>query len=85
MTWAMMKAKIQVVRRMAAHEPHPTRVWSLKCLEFRNRRKKANRAVTEAYRHPRKMIVGIMNEKETFLYRSSREPKAGALTYWLPL
>lgn len=85
MTWEMTKAKIHVVRRMPAQEPHPTTVWSLRCFEFLKTRKKTKRAVTEAYRHPRKMIVGIMNEKETFLYRSSRDPKAGALTYWLPL
>jgi hypothetical protein len=81
----MRKAKIQVVRRMAAQELHPITVWSLMCFEFLNSRKKTNREVTDAYRHPRKRIVGIMKENETFLYRSSRDPKAGALTYWLPL
>lgn len=80
-TWEMKKAKIQVVRRIAAQEPQPTTVWSLKCFEFLKRRKKTNRAVTEAYRQPRKIMVGIMKEKETFLYKSSREPNAGALTY----
>jgi hypothetical protein len=34
---------------------------------FPNRRKKMKRAETEAYSTPRKMIVGIMNENETFL------------------
>lgn len=48
-------------------------------------RKKTKRAETEAYRTPRKMIVGIMNEKATFLYVSWSEPKAGAVMYWFPV
>lgn len=67
MTWEMIKAKIQVTSRMPNQLPHPTTVWLFMCTELRNARKKTKRAVTEAYRHPRKMRVGIMKEKETFL------------------
>jgi len=83
--WEMIKAKIHVASRIPVHDPHPTTVCSLKCLDPLNRRKKTKRDVTDAYKQPRKMIVGIIKEKDTFLYTSSSEPKAGALTYWLPL
>jgi hypothetical protein len=53
--------------------------------EFWKMRKKTNRADTDAYRTPRKIRVGIMNEKETFLKTSSRDPNAGAVMYWLPV
>lgn len=85
MTWEMMNAKIHVASRIPAHDPHPTTVCSLKCLEPLKTRKKTNRDVTDAYKQPRKMMVGIMKEKDTFLYMSSSEPNAGAVTYWLPL
>lgn len=81
----MIKANTQVTSRMPAQLPQPTTVWLCRCTELRNARKKTKRAVTEAYRHPRKMSVGIMKEKETFLYMSSSDPKAGAVTYWLPV
>ena len=48
-------------------------------------RKNKNRAETEAYSTPRKMIVGIMNENETFLNTFSRDPNAGAVMYWFPV
>lgn len=67
MTWEMMKAKIQVTSRMPNQLAHPTKVWLFMCTELRNMRKKTKRAVTEAYRHPRKISVGIMKEKEAFL------------------
>lgn len=63
----MIKAKTQVVTKIPAQEPHPTTVWLLTCFVFRNRRKKTKRAVTDAYRHPKKMMVGIMNENAAFL------------------
>lgn len=81
----MIKAKIQVTSRMPNQLPQPTTVWLCRCTELRNARKKTKRAVTEAYRQPRKMIVGIMKEKAAFLYTSSKDPKAGAVTYWLPV
>jgi hypothetical protein len=31
------------------------------------------------------MIVGIANEKAIFLNTGSRDPNAGAVTYWLPV
>lgn len=68
MTCEMIKAKIQVTSRMAAHEPQPMTVWSFMWRELRNNRKKTKRAVTDAYRHPRKMMVGIIKEKAAFLY-----------------
>jgi hypothetical protein len=85
MTCEMMKAAIHVTRRMLVHEAHPTTVWSDMCLEPRNRRKKTKRPVTEAYRQPRKIRVGIMNEKDAFLYTSWSEPNAGDVMYWLPV
>lgn len=72
-------------RRIAAHVPHPTTVCSVLCCEFLKMRKKMKRADTDAYRTPKKMIVGIMNEKATFLYVSWSEPKAGAVMYWFPV
>lgn len=48
-------------------------------------RKKTKRADTEAYSTPRKISVGIMKEKATFLKTGSREPNAGAVMYWLPV
>lgn len=44
----MMKAPIQVSRRMPAHEAQPIIVCSLLCFESLNRRKKTRRADTEA-------------------------------------
>lgn len=85
MTMAIIKAKIQVASKIPAQDPQPTTVWLFMCFELRKRRKNTNRADTEAYRQPRKMMVGIMNEKAAFLYTGSREPKAGAVTYWLPV
>jgi hypothetical protein len=85
MIMAIMKAKIQVTSRIPLQDPQPTIVWLFKCFELRKRRKNTKRAETEAYRQPRKMMVGIMNEKATFLYRSSNDPNAGAVTYWLPV
>lgn len=85
MTSAMMKAAIHVKKRIPAHDAHPTTVWLFMCFELRKTRKKTNRAETEAYRHPKKMMVGIINEKAAFLYTVSSEPKAGAVTYWLPV
>lgn len=43
-----------------------------------------NRAETEAYKTPKNMIVGIINEKATFLYSGIKDPKAGEVIYWLP-
>lgn len=43
-----------------------------------------NRADTEAYRTPKKMIVGIMNENAIFLYSGIKDPKAGEVMYWFP-
>ena len=49
-------------------------------------RKKMKRADTDAYSTPRKMRVGTMKEKDTFLYISlPREPKAGVVMYWFPV
>lgn len=81
----MINAMIHVTSRMPAHDPQPTTVWSLTCREPWNTRKKTKRAVTDAYRQPRKMMVGIMKENDTFLYMSCSEPNAGAVTYWLPV
>ena len=45
-----------------------------------------NRAVTDAYKTPKKIKVGIMNEKATFLYTTlPRDPNAGAVLYWVPV
>ena len=85
MTCEMMKAAIQVTRRMVVHEAQPTTVCSDMCLEPRNMRKKTKRPVTEAYRQLRKMSVGIMNEKDTFLYTSSSDPNAGEVMYLVPV
>jgi hypothetical protein len=85
MTWEIKKAAIQVTSKIEAHEAQPTTVCSVMCLELRNSLKKTNRPVTDAYKQPRKMSVGIMKENETFLYRSSREPNAGEVMYWLPV
>lgn len=69
-------------RRMSAHTPQPTTVWLLTCrLLFLKTRKKTKRLDTLAYSTPRKMSVGIMKEKEIFLYTSDSEPKAGAVMY----
>lgn len=81
MIWEMMKAAIQVTRRMELQDAQPTTVCSVMCFVLRNRRKKTKRPVTDAYKQPRKMSVGIMKENDTFLYRSSREPKAGEVMY----
>lgn len=82
----MMKARSHVAARIPPHEAHPTTVWELLCLVPSNRRKKMKRADTEAYSTPRKIRVGIMNEKETFLYNSfPSEPNAGAVLYWFPV
>lgn len=43
-----------------------------------------NRDDTEAYKTPKKMIVGIMNEKAIFLYSGIKDPNAGDVIYWLP-
>lgn len=43
-----------------------------------------NRADTEAYKTPKKIMVGIMNENATFLYMGINEPKAGEVMYWFP-
>lgn len=69
-TEAMINEKIQITMIIPVQDAQPTTVWLLRCLELRNSRKKTKRTVTEAYRHPRKMIVGIMNEKAIFLYLS---------------
>lgn len=54
-------------QRIAAQADHPSTVCSLLCLEPSNSLKNMNLAETEAYKTPRKMIVGIMKENETFL------------------
>jgi hypothetical protein len=63
----MMKAKIQVTSRIPNQLAHPTTVWLFRCTELRKTRKKTKRAVTEAYKQPRKISVGIMKEKAAFL------------------
>lgn len=40
-----------------------------------------NRADTEAYKTPRKIMVGTMNEKEIFLSSGVKDPKAGEVIY----
>jgi hypothetical protein len=82
-TSAMMKAPIQVAARMAAQVPHPLAVLPYLCLELSKMRKCTNRAVTLAYKTPRKIRVGIMKEKATsFSVWLPRDPKAGAVTLW---
>lgn len=64
-------------RRIPAHEAQPMIVCSFLCFESLKMRKKTRRAETDEYRTPRKMRVGIMKEKETFLKTGSSEPNAG--------
>lgn len=54
-------------RRIPAHVDHPVSVCSVMCREFLKMRKKMNRVETEAYKTPKKMMVGIINEKAIFL------------------
>ena len=81
----MMKAAIQVTNRIEPQAVQPTNVCSFMCRDPLKARKKTKRPVTLAYRQPRKRIVGIMKENETFLYSSSKEPKAGEVMYWFPV
>ena len=77
-----MKAPIQVNARIPAQVDQPTTVWLDLCFEPSKIRKKMKRAETEAYRTPRKIRVGIMNENDTLLKTSlPRDPKAGAVLY----
>lgn len=80
-TWEMIKAQLHRANNMLDQLAHPTRVWSLICRVSRKSRKKMKRAVTEAYKHPRKRMVGRRNEKDIFLYSSCRELNAGDFTY----
>lgn len=84
MTCEIIKAATQVASRIPAHEAQPITVCSFLCFESLKRRKKTRRAETDAYRTPRKMSVGIMNEKATFLKTGSSDPNAGAVMYWPP-
>jgi hypothetical protein len=80
--FTMIKAPSHVIPRIPAHEAHPITVLEVLCLVPSKMRKKTNRAETDAYRTPRKIKVGIMNENETFLKTSlPREPNAGELMY----
>ena len=81
----IMNAAIQVTSKIEPQAVHPVIVCSFMCLEPLNALKKTNLPVTLAYKHPKKTIVGTMKEKETFLYSSSSEPKAGEVMYWLPV
>ena len=82
----MMKAKTQVSARMPAQEAHPTTVWLLLCRVPSKMRKNTKRAVTDAYKTPRKSKVGIMNEKEILAKTSlPKDPKAGAVLYCDPV
>src|SRR4051794_4000976 len=75
-TSAMIQAMIHSPARIPAQAAHPTTVLLPLWRVPSNKRKKMNRAETEAYRTPRKIMVGIINENETFLYTSlPREPK----------
>lgn len=77
-----MNASNHVAARIPAHADHPITVWLDLCLVPSNIRKKINRADTDAYKTPRKINVGIMNEKETFLNTSlPNDPNAGEVLY----
>lgn len=62
MTSAMMKESIQEANRIPPHDAHPIIVCSFRCFESLKARKKMNLPVTEAYKQPTKMMVGIMKE-----------------------
>jgi hypothetical protein len=86
MTSAMIQAIIHNAARIAPQAAHPTTVLLPLCRVPSKSRKKINRAETDAYRTPRKIIVGIINENDTFLYTSlPRDPKAGAVIYCVPV
>jgi hypothetical protein len=68
-------------QRIPAQTLQPSTVCSFLWREFSKMRKNTKRADTEAYKTPKKIKVGIMKEKATFLYTSCREPKAGAVMY----
>ena len=83
---ATIKASTQVNAKIPAQESHPTIVWLPLWRVPSNSRKNTNLADTEAYKTPRKIRVGIINENETFLKTSfPREPKAGAVLYCVPV
>lgn len=63
----MINARTHVAARIPAQDAHPVRVWLDLWRVPSKMRKKTKRAETEAYRTPRKIKVGIMKEKETFL------------------
>src|SRR5690242_1266066 len=77
-TSAMMKARTQRTARIPAHAAQPRTVWLPMWRVLLNMRKKMNRAETEAYNTPRKMMVGTMKVKAIFLCTSfAIEPNAG--------
>ena len=66
-TSAMMNPRIQRMAKIPAQVAHPITVFCVLCFESRKMRKKTKRAETEEYKTPRKIRVGIMKLKATFM------------------